>query len=70
MSLCHIVEEMMEVERNSWQNRCVLRGCAGVDLVRHTFHLAEILRAQAIRFQVSSRSVETESIIGSLAVFF
>ena len=24
---------MMEVERSSWQNRCVLRGCAGVDVV-------------------------------------
>ena len=59
----------MEVERNTWQNLCVLRGCAGVDLVRHTFHLSQILRAQAIRSQVSSRSVETESINGSLAVF-
>ena len=59
----------MEVERNTWPNRCVLRGCAGLDLVRHTFHLAQILRAQAIRSQVSSRSVETESINGSLAVF-
>ena len=39
----------MEVERSSWQNRCVLRSCAGVDVVRHAFHLAGILRAQAIR---------------------
>ena len=60
---------MMEVERSSWLNRCVLRGCAGVDVVRHAFHLAQILRAQAIRSQVSSRSVVTESIHGSLAVF-
>ena len=69
ISLCHTMEEMMEVERNTWQNRYVLRGCAGVDLVRHTFHLAQILRAQAIRSQVSSRSVVTESINGSFAVF-
>ena len=26
--LPHIMEEMMEVERSTWQNRCVLRGCA------------------------------------------
>ena len=54
----------MEVERNTWQNRYVLRGCAGVDLVRHIFHFAQILRAQAIRSQVSSRSVVTESTEG------
>ena len=68
--LPHIIEEMTEVERSTWQNRCVLRGCAGVDVVRHAFHLAQILRAQATRSQVSSRSVVTESIIGSLAAFF
>ena len=67
--LPHIMEEMMEVERSTWQNHCVLRGCAGVDVVRPAFHLAQILRAQAIRSQVSSRSVVTESINGSLAVF-
>ena len=67
--LPRIMEEMMEVERSTWQNRCVLRGCADVDVVRHAFHLAQILRAQAIRSQVSSRSVVTESIDGSLAVF-
>ena len=37
--------------------------------MRHPFHLAQILRPQAIRSQVSSRSVVTESIDGSLAVF-
>ena len=67
--LPHIMEEMMEVERNTWQNRYVLRGCAGVDFVWHTFHFAQILRTQAIRSHVSSRSVETESIHGSLAFF-
>ena len=67
--LPHIMEEMMEVERSTWQNRCVLRGCASVDVVRHAFHLVQILRAQAIRSQVSSCSVETESTDGSHAVF-
>ena len=51
-------------------NRCVFRGCAGVDLVQYAFHPARILRAQAIRSQVSSRSVGTESINGSPAIFF
>ena len=55
--LPHIMEEMMEVERSTWQNHCVLRGCAGVDVVRPAFHLAQILRAQAIRSQVSSRQL-------------
>ena len=40
--------------RSSWQNRCVLRSCAGVDVMRHAFHLAQILRAQATRSHVSS----------------
>ena len=68
--LPHIMEEMMEVERSTWQNRCVLRGCAGVNVVRYAFHPARILRTQAIRSQVSSRSVETECINGLLAFFF
>ena len=67
--LPHIMEEMIKVERSTLQNRCVLRGCAGVDVVQYAFHPARILRAQAIRSQVSSRSVETESINGLLAFF-
>ena len=62
MSLCH-------TSWNDGSGRCVLRGCAGVDVVRHPFHVAQILRAQAIRSQVSSRSVVTGSINLSLAVF-
>ena len=48
--------------RSTWQSRCVLRGCVGVGVMRHAYHLAQILRAQATRSQVSSRSVVTESI--------
>ena len=69
ITLPHIMDEMMEVERSTWQDRCVLRSCTGADVVRHAFHLAQILRPLAIRFQVSSRSVVTESNDGSLPVF-
>ena len=68
--LPHIMEEMTKVERSTLQNRCLLRGCAGVDVVQYAFHPARILRAQATRSQVSSRSVETESINGLLAICF
>ena len=68
--LPHIMEEMIKVVRSTLQNRCVLRCCAGVDVVQYPFHRARILRAQAIRSQVSSRSVETESSNGLLALFF
>ena len=47
--------------RSTWQNRCVLCGCASVGIMRHAFHLAQILRAQATRSQVSSRSLVTAS---------
>ena len=47
-------EEIMEVERSALQNRCVFRGCAGVDVERYAFHPARILRAQAIHSQGSS----------------
>ena len=67
--LPHIMDEMMEVERSTWQDRCVLRGCVSVDVVRHAFHLAQILRTQSIRSQVSSRSATNESIDGSLSGF-
>ena len=62
--LPHIMEEMMKKERSTLQNRCVLRCCAGVDVVQYSFHPARILRAQAIRSRVSSHSVETESTEG------
>ena len=55
--------------RSIWQSHCVLRGCVGVDVMLHAFHLAQILRAQATRSKVSSRSVVIESFNGSLAVF-
>ena len=32
--------------RSTWQSRCVLRGCVGVGVMRHAYHLAQILRAQ------------------------
>ena len=48
--------------RSTWQSRCVLRGSRGVGDMRHAYHLAQILRAQDTRSQVSSRSVLTESI--------
>ena len=38
--------------RSTWQSRCVLRGCVGVGVMRHAYHLAQILRAQATRSQV------------------
>ena len=44
--------------RSTWQSRCVLRGCVGVGVMQHAYHLAQILRAQATRSQVSSRSVQ------------
>ena len=48
--LPHIMEEMIKVERSTLQNRCVLRCCAGVDVVQYAFHPTRILLAQAIRF--------------------
>ena len=38
--------------RSTWQRRCTLRGCVGVGVIRHAYHLAQILRAQATRSQV------------------
>ena len=42
-------------------SHCVLCGWVGIGVVRHTYRLAQILRARATRSQVSSRSVTTES---------
>ena len=67
--LPHIMEEIVKVKRSTLQNRCVLRCCARVDVVQYAFHPARILRAQAIRSRVSSRSVETECTNGLLAIF-
>ena len=46
---------------HAWQSRCVWCDCVGVGVVRHAYHLAQILRAQATRSEVSSRSIVTES---------
>ena len=51
----------MEVEKSTWQNRCVLRYCASVDVMRHAFHPARILRAQAIRSKWLTRLGRRES---------
>ena len=45
--------------RSTWQSRCVLGGCVGVGVMLHAYHLAQILRAQDTRSQVSSRPVVT-----------
>ena len=29
--------------RSTWQSRCVLRGCVGVGVMRHAYHLAQFL---------------------------
>ena len=44
--LPHIMEEMMEVERSTWQNSYLLRCCASVDVVQYAFHPARILRSR------------------------
>ena len=34
--------------RGTWQSRCVLRGCVGVGVMRHAYHLAQFLPHRAI----------------------
>ena len=48
---CSQVSPSSVETRSTWQTSCVLRDCVGVGVIRYAYHLAQILRAQATRFQ-------------------
>ena len=64
LSMVRVLEVFCRIpgrgEKSTWQSRCcVLRDCVGVGVMRHAYHVAQILRAQATHSQASSRSVVT-----------